>query len=804
MQNELGSVDSNGPVERNMDRPTLEKLAYFDVIELVAECAQSPLGVERVRALLPSAEAAWVQAEHALAAEAADALDRDLGLSLVGGADIRAALRVAARPGTHLEAEDLRAVASTARVAELARRALRPQTDERPGLWAIAEPIVPHPEVAAVIEAAISIRAEILADASAELNRIRRSRANLEQRLRQELERLVKSLGDKGILQESLFTLREGRFVVPVRADHRRNVRGIVHDRSASGETYFIEPARMVELGNQLRDLDAQERDEILRILQRLTALVHKAGPDLADAVERIARLDEIFARTRFGRAQRGIRPETPERGALRICAGRHPILARSLGEEQVVPLDLVVDEGIGAVVITGPNTGGKTVVLKTLGLLCLLSQTGIPVPAQEGTMLPVLSSIHADIGDGQSLEANLSTFSAHVANLARICAAAGPGALVLLDELGTGTDPDEGAALGASVVEYLEGRGALVLATTHLGQLKLLAGQNRRIQNAAMAFSPSLLAPTYQLRQGLPGNSYGIEIARRLGLPDEVVRMAEDRRGHAEADLAELTADVEERLRAVEQREGEAADLLARADRAFAEAEELFQEAESREAEAKKGLAGEVEKMAREARRQLERAVQEVREGGARKEVIRRGRETIEGIRESHQRRPSKTKAAPQSPRSALAELAPGDHVRVEGFGFVGVLESIERDRARVRRGALSMEVQLRQLRPASAPRVQGGWTRDEEQAAEAGNRLDLRGQRVEDAEEMLDRFLDAARLGGLEAVEIIHGKGTGALRRWVSATLREDSRVGETRLGGWNEGGSGVTIAKLRRSGR
>jgi len=796
-----------------MDQATLEKLAFFDVIDLVAGQAQSPLGVDRVRSLRPAFEVETVRAEHELAVEAMRALDEGRPVSFNGAADLRGALTHAARPGTHLPAEELWAIAVTIRVAHQVRRLLSDARRELPALFAIADPISAPGPLAAAIESAIAPPAELLDDASSELKKIRRSRIDLERKIRDELERIVRNLGAQGHLQDSLHTLREGRFVVPVRAASRRQVRGIVHDRSASGETYFIEPARLVELGNRLRDLDAREREEILRILRLLTDRVRSEVAALLDDLERIARLDEIFARGRFGRTHACIRPAVESAlGPLRIVAGRHPILERSLGREQVVPLDLELAGDSGVLMVTGPNAGGKTVALKTAGLLSLLAQSGIPVPAGEGTALPVWRHIGSDIGDGQSLEANLSTFSAHVANLARICAEAGPGSLVLLDELGTGTDPDEGAALGASVVEHLAGAGARVLATTHLGQLKLLAANDAGVENAAMEFSERELAPTYRLRQGIPGHSYGIEIARRLGLPATVIEDAEQRRGRAEVDLAAITCELEARLRDAEEREAEAERLLARARRTFAEAQSALEQAESREADLRGDLAAKVDALAREARRELERSVQDVREAGADREAIKRGRAAIEELRNRHsgktgpRRGNAPRPAAAAAARTTRRPLQVGDQVRAPELGFQGTIESLKGDRARIRKGTISLEVDLRGLEPADAPtRGKGGWQRAEQEDASClpERRLDLRGQRAEDAAEALDRFLDASILAGFETLEIVHGKGTGALRRCIGELLTADPRVAGSRLGGWNEGGAGVTIATLRRGG-
>ncbi len=798
-----------------MEQATLEKLAYFDLIEVLAGYTQSPPGGQRVRALRPHVDAATVDFEHALAVEARGALDRDLGVSAAGCADIGDVLQISRRAGTHLEPGALRDVAATLRCAAELRAVLHAEAAEMPGLWAIAEGIETHTAVAAAIESAISPQGDVVDEASADLRAIRRSRVDLERRLRQELDGLVRRLSAQGLLQEALFTQREGRFVLPVKADKRRQMGGIVHDRSASGETYFIEPAPLVEVGNQLRDLDAREREEILRILRRLTARVGAVAVEIAGAVERVARLDEIFARARFGVAHAAIRPATPAFGPIRIRGGRHPILERSIGRAAVVPLDLELESGVSAVLITGPNTGGKTVVLKTLGLLCLLSQSGIPVPAAEGTVLPVMRAIYADIGDGQSLEANLSTFSAHVANLARICKASGERALVLLDEVGTGTDPDEGAALGAAAIQFLVERGARVLATTHLGQLKLLATQDARIQNAAMAFSSEQLAPTYQVRQGVPGHSYGIEIARRLGLPEAVIRDAEKRRGSAERDLAELTADVEARLREAERQGESARALLAQAERERAEVAERSRQVAAREKELRRESAELLEKVARDARRSLERVVREVREAGARREDIRRAHQRIEETRQAHAGPDRRSRAVggqrvsggadrkhrPPA-KAASAPFAPGSEVRVEGLGFVGQVEAISGRRARVRRGTMSVEVDASRLRRAvdTQQPARGGWERRDASDVDS-NRLDLRGERVEDAEVRLDRFIDAALDAGLERLEIIHGKGTGALRRWVSEVLQEDPRIRTARLGSWNEGGTGVTIATLRR---
>lgn len=826
-----------------MNRHALEKLALPAVLELVSGQAQSPLGVARVRECEPLASLGGLRAEHSLVREAMALLGDGGSLSAAGACDISPALEHVRRPGTHLQAEDLSAVAATIRVAYEAGCFCRDHVDAYPGFAEIGGAIEAHVEVANQIEMAISGRGEVLDRASAELHSIRRSRATTQTRLRDELDRIMRGLAAKGHLQDALHTIRGGRAVLPVKAEHRRQVSGIVHDRSASGETYFVEPARLVELGNELRELDARERDEILRILLRLTARVGAVAEELRDASERVARLDELLARARFAADFDCAIPEMTATGSLRLVAGRHPLLERSIGRESMVPLDLEFPEGAGAIVVTGPNAGGKTVALKTLGLLCLMAQTGLPIPAGEGTRLVSLREVHADIGDEQSLEANLSTFSAHVAHLAQICGGAGDGVLVLLDELGTGTDPEEGASLGAAILEYLVGRGARVLATTHLGALKMLAGANSRVFNAAMEFAPEVLAPTFRLRQGVPGNSYGIEIARKLGLPAEIVAAAESARSHGERDLAVLARDLEARLRAAEESELAAADSLARAEMLEEETRERSEAVGERERELRGNLAARVDVLAREARREFEGAVRELREAEASREAIKEGRKKMEAIQQAHalesdpgrgpSRAPdpgaprvSKAKARARAkarvrgplfggsasePREAPKPPEPrplqvGDSVRVASFGFMALIESLdpETGRAKIRRGTNAMVVPLEQLEPiapAEGGGDRGGWTHRGESVAAPSHRLDLRGQRVEDAESELDRFLDSALVAGLGDLEVVHGKGTGALRRRIGELLKQDRRVADSRLGGWNEGGAGVTIVSLRR---
>lgn len=678
------------------------------------------------------------------------------------------------------------------------------------------------------IERAIADDGTVKDDASPALRRIRRELRQTEGELVRLLEREMGKLEAHHQVSDLSVTMRNGRWVMPMRRGARGYVGGIVHDSSGTGETIFVEPPAAVEFGNRVRELEMEEQREVDRVLRELTDALRPYHETMQGAYHALVALDSLYARARYA-IEAHCAPVAfgePHEG-LAIVDGRHPLLlARGI---PVVPFDLTLDSSERTLLVSGPNTGGKTVLLKAIGLLTMMAQSGVPAPVGATSRLPVFDDVYADVGDEQSIEASLSTFSAHLKNLGEILRLATPSSLVLVDELGSGTDPSEGAALGGAILETLTGRGTLTLATTHLGQLKLLATEVDGVVNASLQFDAVQLAPTYRLLKGVPGRSYGISIARRLALPASVLERAEQRLPSGERDLAVLLADLESREAILSDRERVMAVESDKLRARLATVSDREIKVREKERDAEREARREARKYLLEARGQVERAIADVRARAAEQsetldEAMRAARRSVEEAAaaqgaavEAVEKRAEKERekiaakrasdrgekaSAPKGAARAAMPLAAGDAVLVSTLGDKsGRVVSIKGDEARVLVGSLTLSVPVRTLTRTAAPpppmyRVSLVGDVPE---AEPIREVDVRGMRAGEVDDRVLQALDAAVRADMRELRIIHGKGTGALRARVGEMLKKDTRVAGFRLGAWNEGGDGVTVAEL-----
>jgi DNA mismatch repair protein MutS2 len=605
-------------------------------------------------------------------------------------------------------------------------------------------------------------------------------------------------------------TVREGRYVIPVRREGRGEVGGIVHDESGTGATLFIEPPVAIEMMNRLRELEAAEAREVLRILRELTVKLRPHQAELTESLHALVRLDSIFARARYALRVGGHLPEILPPGSqdLHVVQGRHPLLLAGVSE--VVPFDLEMEDGERTLLISGPNTGGKTVLLKALGLISLLTQSGVIPPVGPGSRLPVFGAVFADIGDEQSIEASLSTFSAHLKNLRETLEGADGDSLVLIDEIGSGTDPVEGGALAQAILLELTRRSAFTLATTHLGQLKLLAVEDPRVVNASLQFDAERLSPTYRLLKGLPGRSYGLAIARRLGLPESVLAEAEAALPQGERDVGRLLLELEAKEQQVSETGAKLDARLAQTERLRAELEERNEEMKRREADAERRARQQARDLLLQSRQEVEAAIQEVRGAADEEKLAEAARAARRRVEEAAQRQKEKTTEVPARRRTEraagsqpLQPLQSGLRVRIATVGTTGTVLEVRDDKVVVETGGLRMTVPRNDLTPLPPGDQNPEKTR--RRAAyvisdvEASSEVDLRGLRVDELDLRLGRALDAALMSGLPTFRIIHGKGTGALRAEVQELLRADRRVKVIRPGDRFEGGTGVTVVEF-----
>ncbi len=803
-----------------MNRHALRVLELPAVLDLVARQATSDLGKEAVRALEPSVDRDWIRRE----------LDRvDATLSLLARTeswgpplipDLRTDLKRLAKPGSFLDGPSLLAAARLLRSSASTRKTLGRHIDALPALRGIQDRLLALDDEADAIEAALDDSAEVRDRASPELARIRRELRNRRGTIVERLERYVAGLPDGYRVEDASVTVREGRYVIPVRREGRRHVGGIVHDESATGATLFVEPPLALDLMNQVRELEMAEAREVRRILEELAASLRPHALEIRGALDALVELDALYARARYAREHDAVAPRlSDDVRDYEILAGRHPLLLEN--EQGVVPFDLRLEPEDRTLVVSGPNTGGKTVLLKSIGLVSLMTQAGIVPPIAEGSRVPIFGDVFADIGDEQSIEASLSTFSAHLANLKEIVAEAGPDALVLIDEIGSGTDPTEGAALARAILVELTRRGTLTVASSHLGQLKLLAGEEDGVVNASLQFDATALEPTYRLLKGVPGRSYGLAIARRLGFREDVLERAEADLPKGERDVSALIAELEAKEQELADAVNDAARERAAAQEARADADALrvelderTRELKHREKDAERRARQQARDLLLDARKEVEKAVAELREvaGSGRgadafEEAATAARRRVE---QAATRQSERTPRAPEPERGAPT-LEPGAAVRVASTGARGTVVEVRDGRATVEVKGLKLDVKAADLErvareagsgrtgreTSAAPgRSSGGWSGPR---VDASSEVDLRGLRAEEVAVALNPALDAAIQAGLPSFTIIHGKGEGILREVVAELLEEDRRIDAYRPGRIGEGGTGVTVVEL-----
>ena len=796
-----------------MNTHALQVLEFPRVLDLVAQRATSEAGMERVRALAPTVDRAWLDREHARVAgvrslisgenpwhpEPVPALAAPLarlrvvglawsGVELLGAGTL---LRSSRRTKESLSEEKKPAVA---------RAVLAPLVAQLVSLKSLED----------AISRAIGDDAMVRDDASPALRRIRRDLRASQGELVRLLERELARLDPQHRVSDMSVTVRNGRYVIPVRREGRGTVGGIVHDASATGATLFVEPPAAVEFGNRIRELEADEQEEVERILRELTDELRPHRDALIGALDALAELDSLFARARYATEfECGASEIVASREGFAIREGRHPLLLAQ--GRPVVPFDLSMLPDERTLLVSGPNTGGKTVLLKATGLMSAMTQAGIPAPVAGGSKVALFDDFYADVGDEQSIEASLSTFSAHLKNLSEILRKATTDSLVLIDELGSGTDPVEGAALGWSILEDLTRRGTMTIATTHLGTLKELAGVEPGVVNASLQFDAAQLAPTYRLIKGIPGRSYGISIARRLELPQNVVERAEERLPQQERDVAALIEQLERREEEIAQRERELTELLDDARGRIGEVVKRERNVRERERSVERESRQEARRYLLDARAEIERTIKDLKRAGAealeeagrearQKAEQLAGRQTKELERLEREEANVERRAATASPRQSEA-IETGSYVEVSTLGGrVGRVVEVRDGSALVAVGAVKMSVPVKALRTADAPPVEGAvaWTGDLPDI-HARSEIDLRGMRADEVETVVMQALDAAVRADLKSLRIIHGKGTGALRDRVAEMLQKDSRVQSFRLGAWNEGGAGVTVAEF-----
>jgi len=782
----------------------LKTLEYDKVRQQVATHCTSSIGKSAIDELVP-------QTDYEKVVQLQEEMDEGLSILRVKGNvpmggifDVRPAAR-RAQIGGMLSAMELMEVSSTIRASRILRNFLEDLESEEvvdiPHFIAKKEMMPVLTGLQHEINNCIDDNGAVLDSASQTLRSIRQSLRAEEAKVRSKLESLTRGSNASKMLSDAIVTIRNDRYVIPVKQEYRHHYGGIVHDQSSSGQTLFIEPDSVVQANNEIHQLKMKEQTEIARILLTLSAMVEEVAPDLFNLVKILGEIDVILAKGKYGQANKCTMPKMNKDGYIRLVRARHPLLPI----ETAVANDIEFGKDITAIVITGPNTGGKTVTLKTVGLCTLMAQAGLPVPALDGSELAVFEQLFADIGDEQSIEQSLSTFSSHMVNIVDILQQFDHESLVLFDELGAGTDPQEGAALAISILDEVHGRGARVMATTHYPELKAYGYNRPGVANASVEFDVETLSPTYRLLIGVPGRSNAFEISSRLGLPESIIDRAKNFTGTDRHEVESMIASLEATRRQSEDDAERSHDLLLESEALRKELQDKLQAYEERKEALDKKAKEKARKIVDEAKREAESIITELREMRKNADQVVKEHELIEARKRLEEATPlehNKVLKKAAQVKARAQNLVVGDEVKVLSYGQRGtLLEKVSDVEWVVQMGILKMKIadtDLEYIKPEKEPvqRVAGVKNRESHVKLE----LDLRGERYEDAIIRTEKYIDDALLANYGRVSIIHGVGTGALRQGIQSYLKKHKRVKSFRFGEAGEGGFGVTVVELK----
>ncbi len=810
-----------------MDQHALHVLEYSKVKDILAGFTASGLGRDAVGELHPFTAIETIRYELCEVTEMVRLLDAGQQPPLDGLYDVREPLNKSTVPGAVLESAEILLTGETVAAARRIRNSLRKMQVDAPHIRRYADRIAPHPEIEKALDRVFDEQKAIRDTASRELSKIRKSIHSHRGSLVKRIERFMRKSW-KDYLQESYYTNREGRYVLPIDARYQNKVKGIIHDRSSTGTTVFIEPLELVEEGNRLKELQREEEIEIRKILRELTAMLAERYDDLTNNLIQFRQLDFITAKARFSVKYEMNEPKLREDGVLSIVRAVHPLLLAQHGREKVVPFTLTMPETSRGLIVTGPNTGGKTVLLKSVGLLILMAQSGMHVSADITTELPVFQSIGADIGDEQSLEQSLSTFSSHMRNIRAILANSGKNSLVLLDELGSGTDPAEGGALSCAILQQLHDQDAHYLVTTHLQELKLFAYKTDGVENGSMEFDLESLHPTFAFLMGLPGKSNAIKIAARLGLPEPIIKRAESdltKQGDSPEDLLlrlgdelreaqTLRDETQQELRETENLRGETERRLKNAKE---EAREVIRRSERKAQNLIHGLESRLREMERqesEFQRQWKEQLASLPKQQA--PPVVKPPSPVKKIRDDVQEAKRQAIAVQAAEEEQYIErrhwrwnqIAPGVRVRIHGMSEPGEVMQAWKEKNQVEVAVSTMTLKIGSKRiaaildPKPKPRIEKLTDVQVDRPDRIDHQVDIHGMTVEEMTPIVQKFIDQAFLAGLSSVLIVHGHGFGVLRRTVRSMLKDNPVVIDCANGMDAEGGTGVTVVRLKQS--
>ncbi|HVP36113.1 MAG TPA: endonuclease MutS2 [Terriglobales bacterium] len=785
-----------------MDEHTLRVLEFDKIKKILDSKCLSDLGRNKVASLFPVTEQELISRWQKDTTELKEILQFEEKFPLYSVPDLSDSFRKAERIGGFLEPREFLKIEELLKLCRLLLRFVQEKEKKYPQINSLIARLKRFDELSKAINKAIDSSAEIKDNATSVLFSIRQEKNTNRNKILEKLQGLSKI--KKKEAQEEIVTLREGRYVVSLPAEEFNKSKGVVHDRSSSGATLFVEPLPVVELNNKQRELEIEEKKEIEKILKELTSLIRKDIEDLWISQEATAELDFIHSKALLSLEFRGNEPKFNAEGYLYLKDARHPILSLSgiLSKEEIVPLSLELGKKFNVLIITGPNTGGKTVALKTIGIMALLAQAGLHISAEFGSNLPIFKHIFADIGDEQSIEMSLSTFSSHIGQIIKALKIADENSLVLLDELGSGTDPKEGVALGEAIVVDLIQKKVKTVITTHQGVLKTLAQLYPEVENASLEFDKGSLKPTYRFQIGYPGGSYGIEIARRLGMPENIVQRSFELLGSKERDLGLLLEELERNLKIVRENRKAVEEQKKVSDELVNLYQDRLKKLEASQKELKTKALKESRELVEKTRVEIEHLISELKSTKAKKEIIKQAHAYLGQTQKSLEEDLEKVEGKTPSLKEVIM---PGDQVWIESLKMEGEVlsEPDKTGKVKLKIGNFTYTVEQGELSKVKEKKKEETIHTSKYELysiKEISPEIDLRGLTADESIDKVDKYLDDAYLAGLSEVVLIHGKGTGALRKKIGEFLAGHHRVKETRIGSLEEGGAGVTIVKLK----
>lgn len=787
---------------QTLESRVLQTLEYNKIIELVAEHSTFSAGQTLIEQLTPESNYSDVVRLLEETDEALAILRLRGNVPMGGMKDIRPHAKRAQMDGM-LSSVELMEISSTIRASRILRQFIEGVIEDEdvsiPHFTAIKESFPILTDLEREINHSIDENGHVMDGASEKLRSIRQGLRTQESRVRERLESYTRGRNAAKMLSDAIVTIRNDRYVIPVKAEYRSHYGGVIHDMSSSGQTLFIEPDAVVQANNEIRNLKVKEQEEVERILIELSQSVQVVAHDLFVLVNLLAEVDAILAKAKYGTAHKYTKPNVNDKGYIRLSQATHPLIP----VQEAIANDIEFGKDVTTIVITGPNTGGKTVTLKTVGLCTLMAQSGIPIPALDGSELAVFNAVYADIGDEQSIEQSLSTFSSRMVNIVDILQKYDEHSLLLFDELGSGTDPQEGAALAIAILDEVHGKGARVLATTHYPELKAYGYNRPGMTNASVEFDIDTLSPTYRLLIGVPGRSNAFEISERLGLDNQIIDRAKSFTGTDRGEVESMIASLEDSRLRSEKDADETHAILLETERLKRELEAEWQEFNQQKEKLETKAKEKAKTIVEDAKREAEAVISDLRAMRLNAGANVKEHELIDARKRLDEATPAGEKPAPVQAKAAPRPLQVGDEVQVLQYGQKGtLLEKTSSDDWIVQIGILKMNIKesgLEYVKPKKekAPVVT---TSVRNRSSHVKLDLDLRGERYEDAIQRTEKYIDDALLSNYHQVSIIHGKGTGALRQGVQQYLKTHSRVKSYRFGEASEGGHGVTVVELK----